>query len=415
MAVSISGRFAPLSGTLTTVPLTVNASDGSSIPDRKGLATWWAQTGRDSTLAHATRGGIGEGATAPLAGAGVQWAGTASATTAGEAAGIDFICTRLRGAERFFAPFLAKTFQGAPPRFATAWAALDEFIDPPPEQRDDVLGQDLISRDEVERPRRHHHSLHEVVDTNAVLRFKDWGGQVRPLTAESPWLECLDRLEAEARSHQRMHDVFSLKTDDGFSRGTSTPITHSGSSVIPGHGASLGHKTLPIKPSFWQPQRGATSQQWNPTPMMKKTKAPQPLRGPGTSSWTPTGATRTIRASSPKPPKRPADSPSTRLEAGEHCRTVRPPDAMRQHDQGGVDRVLVANAPATSVRQLARQGVRGHENRDARPSARRDMKPTTTMPRGGCKHFWCVPGAICPDGPNSRTDADGKILGQYLR
>ena len=52
MAVSISGRFALLSETLITVPLTGNASDGSSIPDREGLATWWVQTGRDSTLAH---------------------------------------------------------------------------------------------------------------------------------------------------------------------------------------------------------------------------------------------------------------------------------------------------------------------------------------------------------------------------
>ena len=177
------------------------------MPGQKGPATWWVQTGRDSTLAHAARGGIGKGATAPVVGQGAQWAGTASATTAGEAAGIDVIRTRLCGTERFFAPFLAKTFQGQPPRFATAWAALEDFIDPPPEQRDDVLGQDLVSRDEMERLQRHHPSLYEVMDTNAVLRFKDWGGQVRLLGPESPWLEHLDGLEAEARSHQRTHDA----------------------------------------------------------------------------------------------------------------------------------------------------------------------------------------------------------------
>ena len=179
------------------------------MPGQKGPATWWVQTGRDSTLAHAARGGIGKGATAPVVGRGAQCAGTAGATTAGEAAGIDFIRTRLCGTERFFATFLAKTFQGQPPRFATAWAALEDFIDPPPEQRDDVLGQDLVSRDEMERLQRHHPSLYEVMDTNAVLRFKDWGGQVRPLGPESPWLEYLDGLEAEARSHQRMHDASS--------------------------------------------------------------------------------------------------------------------------------------------------------------------------------------------------------------
>ena len=418
MAVSISGRFAPLSETLIIVPLTVNASDGSSIPDRKGLATWWVQTGRDSTLAHATRGGIGKGATAPLAGAGVQWAGTASATTAGEAAGIDFIRTRLCGTERFFAPFLAKTFQGAPPRFATAWAALDEFIDPPPEQRDDVLGQDLISRDEVERLQRHHRSLYEVMDSNAVLRFKDWGGQVRPLSAESPWLEYLDGLEAEARSHQRMHDAASQ----------GRILAQDRRRVFTGNIDAdylQRFKCHPIVRSVPWLQDSANQSKFLATTTWRDIPAVEPDADDEEDDGTPAvpGARNVFldahrcyqnnQSILAEAAKASGGQSIYSLGSGGILPGRAAPDAIHQNDQGGVDRVPVTNVPVTSVRQLSRPGVRGHENRDPRSAPHQDAKPTTTMPRNGCKHFWCVPGAICPDGPNSRADADGKILGQY--
>ena len=57
---------------------------------------------------------------------------------------------------------------------------------------------------------------------------------------------------------------------------------------------------------------------------MKKMTAPPLFQGRGTSSWTPIDVTKTTSQSSPKQLKRPADSQSTRLEAGAYCRAVRP-------------------------------------------------------------------------------------------
>ena len=423
---SVSGRFAPLNETLINVPLRTNPSDGSTIPDRLALARWWSHQGKDSTLAHAARGGVGKGIEAPTVGVGVHWAGTAHATISAEAAGLDFIRSRLVGSERYFEPYLAATFQGETPRFSEAWQALCAFIDPSPEASTDALGRDLASKEETERLRRRHPQLYALHDPSAVLRFQDWSGQVRSMGPNSPWRDKLDLLEGECRAHDRLHDaasqarileqdkrhVMSGGVDDEFLRAFQS---HPGVRSLPwleDHSVQtkfLAARTwrdvaevLPDEDSDadddgTQFSQGARSifldahRVWRNNQDMRDTLA-RCVDG-GTGNGDVPGPTVFAYNSS----------------TGGLLEKRSPADSRGSANPPGVD-PATAGVPATTFRGSAPRGsnrpVSTHNG-----GHRQTLKDE--MPRHGCPVFWAVPGGHCPDGAKPRIDEDGRVFGEF--